>query len=42
MIAAVIAVLIAWAIWHFGKREQHPVRNNPGMYTSSELILNKV
>jgi hypothetical protein len=42
IIAVVIAVFLAWAIWYFGKREQHPTRNNPGVYTISELMLNKV
>jgi hypothetical protein len=41
MIAIVIALVVAWAIWQFGKRSEHPGRNNPGVYTSSELMLNK-
>lgn len=40
MIAIVVAIILAWAIWQFGKRSEHPTRNNPGMYISSELIVN--
>jgi hypothetical protein len=42
IIATVIAVLLGYAIWFFGKRSEHPGRNNPGVSTSSELILQKV
>lgn len=41
IIAVVIAVVVVWAVWHFGKRSEHGIRNNPGVYTSSELILDK-
>ena len=42
IIAATIAVVVAWAVWHFGRLSQHPAPNNPGVSTSSELIVNKV
>jgi hypothetical protein len=41
IIAVTIAVVVAWAVWHFGRLSAHPARNNPGVYISSELILNK-
>jgi hypothetical protein len=41
IIAIVIAVVVVWAVWHFGRLSEHPARNNPGVSTSSELILNK-
>lgn len=42
IIAVTIAVVVAWAVWHFGKLAQHQAPRNPGVSTSSELILNKV
>ena len=38
MIAVVIALVLAWAIWRFGLHSEQPTRNNPGVFTSSELI----
>lgn len=41
LIAAVIAVILMWGVWHFGRLSAHPARNNPGVFTISELIWNK-
>ena len=42
VIATVIAVIVLWAVWQFLIRSEHPARNNPGVSTSSELVLDKV
>ena len=41
IIAVTIAVIVTWAVWHFGRLAQHQAPNNPGVSTSSALILKK-